>query len=713
MKLLRAKFVNFRSLRNLELDFKPSGDKHLVVIRAENASGKTTILNGLQWGLYADEAIPSGRGAYRLYPLDWNVSQGDRVPVTVEIDFETNLAHRTRSGEVQKSTKVYRLIRSTYDTIVGDSWSPGPTTQQLFEITTQGYQPIKLPEATIRDQLPPELREVFFIDGDRALSFIEADVSASTKQAKVRKAIRNLLGLDIVEGARSRVKKAGSAINSKVKSQTSDTELQETVDQIVALEHQVENLEQELKNADDQFNAFDEALAETVRKLEEILAQGGADRTKLLDRIQKTTTGIENTDKQIAVANTDHSQLFRSIELAKDLLAPVLEPSFAILDELRDRGDIPDTTIPVLKDRLTAELCICGEQLQDSTTNAIDRRKHIQHLIDQAQHGDATRTIATNLYFASGDLRTTLPTESYWNVLYNGVAQKRDELHQTRSKLGELQASLEAELEQIPDVDIDALRRHRNECQRDRDKFNELRSRHRFNLENTSHHLLNMRNRSQALLRRQGTGQRLMAELEVAQDLENVLQNAYDRLANEELVKVSGYMNSIFLDMIVVDQEQGKLARRAEISEQCEIMVFGQENRPLNPDLDLNGASRRCLTLAFILALTKVSEVDAPNVIDTPLGTMSGLVKESALRKAIEESSQLILFLTQSEIEGCQEILDAEAARVMTLTNTEHYPTMLVNPPDENQEGILRCDCNHNQACHICQRKDRLTVTAI
>ena len=222
-----------------------------------------------------------------------------------------------------------------------------------------------------------------------------------------------------------------------------------------------------------------------------------------------------------------------------------------------------------------------------------------------------------------------------------------------------------------------------------------------------------MRNRSQALLRRQGTGQRLMAELDVAQDLENVLQNAYDRLTNEELVKVSSYMNSIFLDMIVADQEQGKLARRVEISEQCEIMVFGQENRPLNPDLDLNGASRRCLTLAFILALTKVSEVDAPNVIDTPLGTMSGHVKESALRKAIEESSQLILFLTQSEIEGCQGILDAEASRVMTLTNTEHYPTMLVNPPDVDQVGILRCDCDHNRACRICQRKDRLQVAVI
>ena len=50
MRLLRARFTNFRLLRNLELDFRLNGDKKLIVLRAANESGKTTILNGLQWG---------------------------------------------------------------------------------------------------------------------------------------------------------------------------------------------------------------------------------------------------------------------------------------------------------------------------------------------------------------------------------------------------------------------------------------------------------------------------------------------------------------------------------------------------------------------------------------------------------------------------------------------------------------------------------------
>ena len=706
MRLLRARFTNFRLLRDLELDFRPEGRKKLIVLRAANESGKTTILNGLQWGLYGDEAIPRERSEYRLHPIDWDISQGERVSVTVEVDFETTTIHRARSGERRTSVTRYRLIRSTSDTITGKRWAPGPSTVNLFEVTPQGDYPIDPPEATIREHLPLELREVFFTDGDRALSFIEADVSASTKQRKVRVAIQNLLGLDVIKGAQARVKKASLAINSKVRAQTTDAELQRTVERIATLDKRVETLKDELDAAETQFNAFDQEWAATERRIEDLLARGGGDRSKLVNRKQQTQKGIETTDRQIAAANREHSELFRSLDLVRDLLAPALAPSFAILNELRDNGDIPDTTVPVLVDRLSADTCICGEQLKGDEADAVHRRDHIQELIDQARYGDAAKRVATNLLFASDDLQVHSGTRETWVSLYDRTARRREDLQQNRDGLGELQASLEAELAQVPDADVDGLRRHRNDCQRKRDDFNGLRNRLRPELENTSQEMANTRNRREALLRRQGTGQMLMAELEVAQDLESVLSNAYNRLTNDELDKVSSQMNSIFLEMIVADREQRARIRRAEINKQFEIMVYGTENRLLNPDIDLNGASRRALTLAFILALTKVSEVEAPNVIDTPLGMMAGLVKESVLTRAIEESSQLILFLTQSEIEGCQMILDAEVARVMTLTNPTHYPTMLVNAPADDQLGILRCDCDHNSSCDVCLRRD-------
>lgn len=70
--------------------------------------------------------------------------------------------------------------------------------------------------------------------------------------------------------------------------------------------------------------------------------------------------------------------------------------------------------------------------------------------------------------------------------------------------------------------------------------------------------------------------------------------------------------------------------KRSEISPTFDIIVFGPNDRTLNPGRDLNGASRRALTLAFILALTRVSKVKAPNVIDTALHSNLRIIQAPA-----------------------------------------------------------------------------------
>src|SRR5262249_34441203 len=147
-------------------------DRHLTVIRAENESGKTTILNALQWALYGEDALPSKGQDFRLHPIDWAASEGTRVPISVQVEFETKVIRRSTKGLIE-SERRYRIIRSTTETLTGSSWQRSPSTVKLFLLTDNGSQPIDPPEAVINDELPPDLREVFFTDGDRALSFIE------------------------------------------------------------------------------------------------------------------------------------------------------------------------------------------------------------------------------------------------------------------------------------------------------------------------------------------------------------------------------------------------------------------------------------------------------------------------------------------------------------------------------------------------------------
>ena len=84
----------------------------------------------------------------------------------------------------------------------------------------------------------------------------------------------------------------------------------------------------------------------------------------------------------------------------------------------------------------------------------------------------------------------------------------------------------------------------------------------------------------------------ILSGLDVKKDVIKVLKSAYERITNEELAKVSELMNDNFLEMIGADPDQGAIIRRAEISEDFDIIVYGPEKRTLNPDRDLNGASR-------------------------------------------------------------------------------------------------------------------------
>ena len=706
MKLLRAEFENFRMLRDLELQFSSEPDRKLTVIRAANESGKTTILHALQWALYGDDALPGKGQGFRLHPIDWNASDGQRVPITAKVEFEmTTSTYRRVSGGLRKTRQRYLLVRSAYENMDSQEHRLASTVN-LFALSDSGASPIDAPESLINEQLPLELREVFFTDGDRALSFIEAEVARSTKRGRVQRAIRSLLGLGVIEDALKHVRKSSSEANKKAKQIGEGSELKQTASRLEVVTNDLEKLEIDLEDAKQQFGAFDEKVDEIDRRIAIALQKGAGNKEKLQKDLDRTKHEIEYLDEQLEAAHKEHSALFRSRSIAADLLAPLLECAFEKLEELHDQGEIPNTTIPVLQDRLSAEVCICGETLEASNAGGEKRRTHIQKLIEKAQRADEVQEMITGLYYGTKELQIDRGVQSNtWLEDYKKVVKHRDGIQTLRDEAGRKFRGLELQLDSLPDTDIQSLRETRRQYKDQRDRYLSQQSVIETQFISLQREHDDLKIRSKRLLSEQEKGARILAELEVIQDVTKILQGAYEQITDEELQKVSELMNSIFLEMIGADPEQGAIIRRAEISQEFDIIVYGPNNRTLDPDRDLNGASRRALTLAFILALTKISEVEAPNVIDTPLGMTSGYVKRSILRTAIQRSAQLVLFLTHDEIAGCEDIIDEAAGMVYTLTNPAHYPKMLLNDPNVAERKVLRCECNHRSDCKLCRRR--------
>ena len=702
MKLLYAEFQNFRLLRDLKMRFSDDPEHKLTVIRAANESGKTTILHALQWALYGDSALPDKGEGFRLHPIDWEVSSVKRVPITATVEFELTTYRRSSKGLLE-ARRQYRLVRSAFEEVDSDS-RRSPSTVRLFALSENGADPIDAPDALINEELPPELRDVFFTDGDRALSFIEADVALSTKRERVQRAIRSLLGLGVIEDAIKHIRKAAAEVNKQAKQVNASGKLNQVASRLEAIEENENDLEADLVDARQQFSTFDERVRDTDRKIAAALQKG--DKEKLRKDLEQAKRKVKQLDEQLSAANKEHSGLFRGRSIATDLLAPLLDRAFATLEELHDQGKIPNTTIPVLQERLTAEVCICGEDLKPSEVDGNRRRKHIQKLIDDSQRADEIQEIITDLYYGAKPLQSG----GLWPEDYGKVVERRDGIQTLRDEAGRELRALEMQVDSLPDTDIQGLRETLRQYKDQRDRFLAKGATIDTQLAGLRHEREGLTLDRERLLREQKKGTRILSELEVTQDVTRVLKNSYEQITKQELQKVSNLMNDIFLEMIGADPEQGAIIRRAEISPEFDIIVYGPNDRTLNPDRDLNGASRRALTLAFILALTKVSEVEAPNVIDTPLGMTSGYVKRAILRAAIRESAQLVLFLTHDEIKGCEDILNKAAGVVFTLTNPAHYPKMLVHDPGIKDRKVVRCDCNHLTECGLCARRSDAQV---
>lgn len=691
MKLLRARFTNFRLLRDLELEFAAGPEDSLTVIRAENDTGKTTLLTALQWAFYGDAALPGDAKSFRLHPID---AEGE-VDICVELDFET-----APSGSMGER-RSYRVVRRATEIVNDSTWRRREAELLVYELTEKGAKRQEYGENRIRIELPPELREVFFTDGDRALSFIDAD-STSVKRQRVESAIKSLLGLSVIEDAGRHVKQVASDVNRKVRETGAGVKAQEESARIERFDATIAEEEEKLAKAREDHARCEEQCEHISKKIEAALSRGNREE---LNAELRSIQGQRDRSRSLQLAMAkDQGELIKSKTLAKQLLSGHIAKSTEMLEELKEKDGFPKQSVPVLAERIEQGKCICGETLDPEDDDGRRRKEHIEHLIDASRAADAIQKIITELYYGARELMDPGDNED-WKDLYSAHFDRRQKVAKSLADLAAREAQVEAKIDEVPDVDVQHLREQRKIARRNADDNNSVITRATIAIDAAKEGRRKAEEARDRALKEEDRGNALAAELTVAHDVLGVFDRALERLKSDELVRVSSLMNDIFLEMIGADEAQGAIIRRASISPEFDILVHGPGDRLLNPDHDLNGASRRALTLAFILALTQVSGVEAPNIIDTPLGMMSGYVKSSVVQVAMRHSSQLILFLTRSEIAGTEGIISQHAGIVVTLTNPAHYPRMLLNEPETDVLQALKCDCDHTMSCKTCDRR--------
>jgi len=708
MKLIKAHIRNFRLLKDLILDFSNDEVKRLTVVRAANETGKTTCEYALMWALYGSRAVLPNKGDYVLFPSDLKSKGLKKIEVSVEVEFEVDQVLSVGRGAQNIERHTYRITRSCIER--ADIEGPGrrqAETFTMYRLTATGADPIPEGEAKhiVENSLPQSLKDVYFTDGDSTMTFIESAATQGVKRKRVSNAVEALLGLEVLNTTVRHLDNVATKFSAEIDNTDYARKLEALNDQIGGFTEDIEQWESESQKFEAALANGQKELKTIKNSIEDSLKLG--DRSKLLEDIQSTERQ-RNLMKEIC--DTQLSALARLISgegASKAYVAKSAQNAMRLLNGLNKDKKLPKANIPILEELLDRDSCFCGADLSQSTDEGKKRRSEIYDSIESSKSADAIQEVATGLFYRSRSIDFQSSSKS-WIDEY-GQASKSYQY--ALKSLSESEDKLKSLNEIVIHIDDSKLIELKDQEQQLNAK---LLSTNTENSKRTAQIEEYTSRRKDAKLERtriekkcnktsSGTGR-----LTLARHSQAIFVSIIEKLKHEELQRVSEEMNRIFLEMIGSDPESNDLTliTKAELTKDYDIRVYGPTGHELNPDQDLNGASRRAITLAFILALTKVSQVEAPNVIDTPLGMMAGFVKQSVLLQLIREGSQVILFLTHDEIMGVERIIDKYAGKVFTLTNQAHYPLMLKNPPVANDSMVIRCECSHRETCSICARKD-------
>ena len=382
------------------------------------------------------------------------------------------------------------------------------------------------------------------------------------------------------------------------------------------------------------------------------------------------------------------------------------------MDDLADRKVIPGAAIEVLTDRLELGVCICGEELGEGS----ERHQHIEELIEQQREvAPELQRLSKVWHLARNSSSVQLAAIAAGRSFDDIAADLRQQYTGCRDAQRRKQADLDSEREKRTQIDAERVQTLTERIKQNAGK----RSSFDRNYGDVEGRLRGLEEEERLIDERV---RRVEAETTlnettrlrsvIANDLLELARGTLGSLKSDYVQRVSARMNELFLDIVgSAPDADAAVFTGVTINDRFDIVIHTQGGKTLDADYELNGASQRALTLSFIWALMEVAGLEAPRIIDTPLGMTSGAVKHRMVELLTSPADaaglayQVVLLMTRSEIRDIEDLLDDRAGSVSTLSCSKDYPVDLVNEWGDGAPTVRSCACDHRQICSVCTRR--------
>lgn len=695
MKIQRIRVHNFKLLKDIDIQLSIDPAKPLTVIRAENGSGKTSLHYAIIWGLYGMDALKSIASPADIRLSSKAAPSGSPVFIEVVLDFQIT---------DEAGTERYQLTRHVQETPqVAGSVVRGREGVKLSKLTAAGDKELDQPESWLEQWLPKRLVDIFFTNGDDVQKFITGKQEARVRQEKVHLAIESLLGIRQLRTAVVDIETVQSGLDRKA-ARDAGGKLEKVTGELERLELALKEIDEEYEKHTVRLGNIEKNHIRKTRDLEAIRGIGDLDAiNQEIQSLKGDLASIEGYQKKNLATMTG---LLRSEALSWTLSGTPLMTGLARLDELKDLRKIPKTSTQILEDRLELGICICGENLDPGSPH----RDEVAKLLAEQQDRDAIAERLTDLRYRARALRS-VNQQDFAGARADALGEFAKLADSVRSKTTALQAAKERRA-LIDDTRVRELAEELTELDRKKGDVN-------FKLGNLDARRLTVqydcdkkREEKRNAERNADISRDLAIRRDVGLDLLNLAKAVQNQLEGPYVQRVSERLDRMFKDIIGADNSDTTgVITSTSISSSFDIVVSSQHGNSLDPDFEVNGASQRALTLAFVWSLMEVAGTVAPRFIDTPLGMVSGTTKERMVEAITrppapgETPYQVVLLLTRSEIAGVEDILDERAGAFSTLSSSQHHPLDLVHKWGGLEPYSRNCGCSHREQCNVCARR--------
>ncbi|MCG8604401.1 hypothetical protein MJD09_05295, partial [bacterium] len=138
----------------------------------------------------------------------------------------------------------------------------------------------------------------------------------------------------------------------------------------------------------------------------------------------------------------------------------------------------------------------------------------------------------------------------------------------------------------------------------------------------------------------------LTRKASLAQRSADAIDKMYQVFADDMRQRIEAKTKEIFQSLIWKDSHFQDI----QLGPDYNLEVIDRYGLPARPDL--SAGERQVLSLSFITAMSRVSEEEAPLVMDTPFGRLSSHHRNSITEHLPQLADQLVLFVTDEELRG-------------------------------------------------------------